>query len=194
MLSRYLAPIAGCLLALVSSAFAAEDGPDVAAHSTSQAAADVVRDFAGSDGAFLAAGLLKKSFQKDNLASILAYPSNTIVVLTLTGAQIRAAFERSLSLYPQPNEAFLQISGFEVTFKKNALSQNRLLSITADGSKLDDARTYNVAMPSTLAHGGLGYFQIWENAKTFKTFDTTIGQVLQGKRAVDTTPRWLPVS
>lgn len=194
MILRKFAPIVCCLLMAVPLALGAEDGPDIGAQSASQAAADVIKDFAGADGAFLAAGIVKRSYQKDNLASLLQYPTNTIVVLSLTGAQIRAAFERSLSLYPQPNEGFLQISGFEVTFKKSGTPQNRIVSITANGAKLDDVKSYTVAMPSTLAHGGLGYFKIWENAKTFKSFDTTVEQVLQGKHSADTAPRWLPVS
>lgn len=194
-MSRKLVPLISCLLIAMSCVVSAEDGPDVAAHSASQAAADVVREFAGSDGAFLAAGILKRSYQKDNLASLLQYPTNTIVVLSLTGAQIKAAFERSLSMFPQPNEAFLQIAGFEVTFKKSGQPNNRIVSINAGTAKLEESKSYSIAMPSTLAHGGLGYFKIWENAKTVKAFEsTTIESILRGKHAADTSPRWLPVS
>jgi len=195
MIAQKLIPIFGCLLLAMSSAIMAEDGPDVGAHSASQSAADVIRDFVKSDGAFLAAGILKKPYQKDNLASLLQYPTNTIVVLSLTGAQIKEAFERSVALYPQPNGCFLQISGFNVTFQKNGPPYSRIVSVTAGGAKLDEAKSYNIAMPSDLAHGGLGYFKVWENAKTVKTFDKiTIEEVLRGKHAVDTPARWSAVS
>ena len=195
MKSLKLAPIICVLMSAVSAASMADDGPDLGAHSPSQSAADVIKEYAGSDGAFLAAGILKKNFQKDNLASLLQYPTNTVIVLSLSGSQIRAAFERSLSLYPQSNESFLQISGFEVTFRKNGPSENRIVSITVGTSKLEDSKSYTIAMPSTLAHGGLGYFKIWENAKTVKTLDQkTIEEVLRGKAAVDTSPRWVGVS
>jgi len=186
----------GCVLFAMSSVARAEDGPEVGAHSASQSAADLLRDFAGSDGAFLAAGILKtKNFQKDNLASLLQYPTNSIVVLSLSGVQIREAFERSVSLYPQPNEGFLQISGFDVSFKKDGSPNSRIVSITVNGSKLQESKNYNVAMPSTLAHGALGYFKIWENAKTVKVFGkTTVEDVLRGKHAADTLPRWSAVS
>ena len=180
---------------LTAASFAsAEDGPDVGAHSASQSAADIIKDFAQADGAFLAAGILKKNYSKDNLATLLQYPTNTVVVIALTGRQIRDAFERSLSLYPQPNEGFLQISGFEVTFKKNGTPNNRIVSIIANGARLDEAKSYNIAMPSTLAHGGLGYFKIWENAKTVRKFDATVEDVLRGKRVIETSPRWSAVS
>jgi len=195
MMSRKILPVIGCLLLACTPCFASEDGPDVGAHSASQSAADVIKDFANSDGAFLAAGLLKKNYQKDNLATLLQYPTNNVVVLSLTGSQIRAAFERSVSIYPQPSEIFLQISGFDVTFKKSGTPNNRIISITVNGSKLEEGKSYTVAMPSSLAHGGLGYFKIWENAKTVKTFDkTTIEEVLRGKKASDTSPRWSPVA
>jgi len=194
MISRKILPILACTLASLS-AFAAEDGPDVGAHSDSQSAADAIKTFANTDGAFLAAGLLKKGYKKDNLASILEFPKNNIVVLSLPGSKIREAFERSVSIYPQPNEGFLQISGFEVTFKKNGPPNSRIISITANGTKLEDSKNYTVAMPSALAHGGLGYFKIWENAKTVKTFDkTTMEEVLRGKHATDTSPRWSAVA
>lgn len=172
-----------------------EDGFDVGAHADSQCAADAIREFASTDGAFLAAGLLKKNYQKDNLSTLLQYPTNTVVVLSLTGNQIRAAFERSVSAYPQPSEIFLQISGFEVTFKKSGAPNSRITNILVNGAKLEDTKSYEVAMPSSLAHGGLGYFKIWENAKTVKTFDkSTLEQILKGKKGSDSPPRWSAAS
>jgi 2',3'-cyclic-nucleotide 2'-phosphodiesterase (5'-nucleotidase family) len=189
------APILGCLLLTMTSIGRAEDGADVGAHAPSQAAADLIKEFSGADGAFLAAGNLKaKNFQKENLASLLQYPTSTIVVLSLSGLQIKQAFERSISLYPQPNEGFLQVSGFDITFKKTGTPNNRIVSINSNGVKLDESKSYNVAMPSTLAHGGLGYFKIWENAKTVKKFTTTIEDVLKGKHSTDSAPRWVAVS
>jgi 2',3'-cyclic-nucleotide 2'-phosphodiesterase (5'-nucleotidase family) len=195
---KRLVGLAIAMVALAASSFGhiAEDGPDVGAHSASQSAADMIREAAGSDGAFLAAGILKpKSLQKDNLATLLQYPTNTIVVLSLTGTQIREAFERSVSMYPQPNEGFLQISGFEVTFKKSGAPNSRITNILVNGAKLEDTKSYEVAMPSSLAHGGLGYFKIWENAKTVKTFDkSTLEQILKGKKGSDSPPRWSAAS
>jgi 5'-nucleotidase/2',3'-cyclic-nucleotide 2'-phosphodiesterase/3'-nucleotidase/5'-nucleotidase len=113
-------------------------------------------------------------------------------VVNLTGAQLRQAFERSLSLYPQPNTSFLQISGFEVTFSRSAATNKRVLNVTASGSALQDGKTYSVAMPSSLGRGGLGYFKIWDKANIKKTYDgVTVESVLRGKSASDTSPRWV---
>lgn len=179
-------------IALTSVALATEDTAENSAHVPSQAAADVLRDFAGTDAAFMAAGLVKAQYAKDNLASLLQYPTDEVVILKLTGAQLKQAFERSVSLYPQPNTSFLQISGFEVTFSKNPNANPRVLNVTAGGSKVDDAHSYTVAMPSSLGRGGLGYFKIWDKSKITKTFEnTTIEDVLKNKKFAESAPRWV---
>lgn len=175
----------------VASLAFAGDGPGTESHLPSQAAADVIRAFAGADGAFLAAGLVKDAPAKmESLSSILQYPADEIVLVQLKGSQIRQAFERSVSLYPQSNSSFLQISGFEVSFSKSAAPGQRVMSVSAGSSKLDEERTYTVAMPSTLGRGGLGYFKIWDKSKIAKTLDQTVEAVLKGKRYVETQPRW----
>jgi 2',3'-cyclic-nucleotide 2'-phosphodiesterase (5'-nucleotidase family) len=98
--------------------------------------------------------------------------------------------ERAVSLYPQANQSFLQLSGIEVTFKKSAAPNSRIVSVSVGGSPLADGKTYSVAMPSLLAKGGLGYFKIWEQAKIAKRLDKSIESVLKGKRATEGSARW----
>ncbi|MCC7230976.1 MAG: 5'-nucleotidase C-terminal domain-containing protein [Fimbriimonadaceae bacterium] len=175
---------------VVSSA--QRDNPELGAHLPSQAAADVLREFAGTDGAFLAAGLVKGSFQKDDLSSLVQYPSDEVVVITITGSQVRQAFERSLSLLPQSNTSFLQISGFEVVYSKDKVPGQRVIQVRCNGNPLEESKNYQIAMPSSLGRGGLGYFKIWDKAKITKTFpDATIESVLKAKRYVDSSPRWV---
>ncbi len=178
-------------LLAIAGAVCHADGPgEIGASLPAQAAADVLRDFAASDGAFLAAALVKDSYKKDDLSSILEYPTDTVLVIELKGSQIRQAFERSVSLYPQHNSSFLQISGFDVSFSKTAPPDHRVTAITASGAKLEDGRTYTVAMPANLARGALGYFKVWENAKVAKSFGRTMEDVLKSKHYADTSPRW----
>ncbi|HRK23017.1 MAG TPA: 5'-nucleotidase, partial [Fimbriimonadaceae bacterium] len=173
-------------------AWAQQRGPAVDSHAPSQAAADILRDVANADGAFLAAGLVKESFQSDDLSTLMQYPDDEIVVIGITGAQIRQAFERSISLFPQPNTSMLQISGFEVVFDPNAEPSKRIKRISAGGSALDEGKTYNVAMPSSLGRGGLGYFKIWDKTKIVSTVaGTTVEKALAGKKLVQTSARWV---
>ena len=178
------------LVAAAACLAAAFEGPGTEAHLPSQAAADLLREAAGADGAFLAAGLVKEAYQANDLSSILQYPTDELVTVGLKGSQIKQAFERAVSLYPEQNTSFLQISGFEATFSKGAAPGQRILSITAGGARLDESRTYMVAMPNTLGRGGLGYFKIWDKSKIVKTHGQTVEDVLKGKKYVETAPRW----
>ncbi|MFZ4507098.1 MAG: 5'-nucleotidase [Fimbriimonas sp.] len=181
-----------CISLLAALAVAQEKGADVGAHGPSQSAADYLREYTGADIAFLAAGQVKDTFQRDNLATLLQYKTDPLMVLNLSGSQIRTALERSLSLYPQSNTSFLQLSGLEVTFSRAVTTKSRLLSVVVGGAKLEDAKMYRVAMPSQLGRGGLGYFKVWDKTAIAKTYDdVTIESVLKGKRLTETTPRWL---
>ena len=166
------------------------DNAETGANKASQSAADEIKSAAGTDGAFLAAALVKKDCDKENLASILQYPTDQIVVVNLTGAQLKQALERSVSLYPQPNTSFLQLSGLEASFKKSAQSGSRITTATVGGSPVAADKTYSIAMPASLGRGGLGYFKIWDKSKIVKTLDKTAEEILKGKKFVDTPPRW----
>ena len=191
-LSAFL--LAAALLVLTATA-AAQEPFEIGAYSPGQCAADALRDADHTDGAFIAAGLLKTSMQKDNLAALFEFSSDEVVVVRLTGAQLKQAFERSLSVYPMPNSSFLQISGFEVTFDGSAPIGQRVKSATAMGAPIDSGRTYTVAMPARLGRGGFGYFKIWDKADITQTIPgATVESMLKGKPVTDTSPRWVASS
>lgn len=184
--------LVGLLLALSVLVYA-QDGPQAGSHIGAQAAADILRETAGSDAAFIAGDLIKDSFSKDDLATMIQPPNGTdnIVVLILTGEEIKRALERSVSLYPQRNPSFLQISGIEAAFNKNNAPGQRIVSIvTSKGLKVEDKKTYTVAMPASLGRGGLGYFKIWDTSKISRTMPDTVESALKGKRYADSLPRW----
>jgi 2',3'-cyclic-nucleotide 2'-phosphodiesterase (5'-nucleotidase family) len=184
-------------LALAISAFAlAIDAPDVGGFGPAQEAADVIREAAMTDAAWLAAGQVKTNFDKDNLATLLNYPTNEVVVLSLTGAQIKAALELSVQLFPQPNVSFLQLSGIEASFNRNGPPLSRITRVTVNGSKLEDSRNYTVAMPSSLARGGSGYYKVWDKAKIERKIEgKTIEDVLRGKKSTGASAsRWTAVA
>lgn len=178
-------------MVLATVAIAAAQNPGAEGFGPAQVAADIIRDVSGSDGAFIAAGMIKPAFNKEDLSSMLQFPDDEIVVVTLKGSEIRNAFERSVSLYPQSNASFLQVSGFEIVFDPDGPSNSKIKSILAGGSKLDESREYRIAMPSSLGRGGFGYFRIWDRGKIIKTLDGTIGKTLQGKKASESKSRWI---
>lgn len=171
----------------------AQEAPDRDAFGPAQAAADLVRDAAGADVAFLPAGIMYRDFIGDDLGKLVKYPTETIHVSKLTGAQIKQALNRSISLYPSPNSGFLQVSGLEVTFDPRKPAGERVVSVSVGGRALDDRADYNVAMPISLARGGYGYFNVWDKTAIVKNFETvTLESVLKGKRPESSAPRWKP--
>ncbi len=192
---KFGTPIQGILIAtmtvvLSSGAFAAN--PETESHGPSQSAADVIREFAGADVAFLAAGMVKAIDAPTDLAQLLVYPTDTVSVVRLTGAELKAAFERSVSLLPLPSSAFLQVSGAEITFSKSSPADRRVQSVSIGNAKLDGAKSYTVAMPTTLARGGLGYFKVWSRDAITKTVEgATLESILKGRAPKSTADRWI---
>ena len=186
--------IACWTIGVACAAFAA-DGPDTKAFGPAQDAADEIRAATGADVALLAAGMMFPQHKGGELSRLFKYPWDTIVVSKLSGAQLRAALSRSISLYPSPNNGFLQLSGVEVTFKKSAPAGERIVSVTVGDRPLDDEAEYDVAMPIRLARGGYGYLKVWDKKSIERTFDgLTLETLLQGKTANDEfTPRWKAV-
>jgi len=185
------AAIAVILLFAAFGAHAQSTDAETGAHTGAQCAADILKQTADADGAFIAAGEVNSSFDPKNLASLIQLPLEKISVVSLKGSEIKQAFERSISLYPQPNTSFLQISGFTVDFKGSGLAATRIVSIQAGDAPLDLRKTYKVAMPAGLAEGAMGYFKIWDKSKIAKTMDVTLEQALKGKPLVASSPRWV---
>ncbi len=156
-----------------------------------QSVADVIAAAAGTPYAFVAEGLLRVPLQKDNLAGALLYPSDELVVVALKGSQVRQALERSASLYPKPNPSFLYLAGFEVSVDPSKDPGARIVTVQASGAKLEDEKTYEIAMSASLGRGGLGYFKVWDKSKIVRTVpNATIEDVLRGKPVGSSEPRW----
>ena len=175
-----------CLVAVVRA-----DDPSLGSTAAGQSVADAIREFTGSEIALIPAGVLKDPEKKDDAAAALAFGTDGIVVVNVTGAKLREALERSVSAYPQSNIGFLQLSGLEASFKKSAPADSRITSILVGTSKLEDGKTYAVAMPVSLQQGQLGYANLWENSPIAKRFkDATLATVVKGRRVVSSSPRW----
>ena len=156
-----------------------------------QAAADVLRDSAEADAAFIAAGLLKEQPAGTHLASLLQYPTDELVVVKLKGSEIKQTLERSVANYPQFNSAFLQLSGISVTFSESAEPGSRILEVRIGDGPLSVNREYTVAMPASLARGALGYFKIWDKTRITKRLGMTVEDALKGKTGEVKTPRYI---
>jgi len=167
--------IASCAIALGSDADLGSK-----AHPAAQAAADIVRSAAGADVAFLPAALLKEGNPND-LATWLQHTGDEIVVVSLRGSELTKAIERSVANYPLSNSGFLQLSGLQATFSASKSPESRVMEISVGGSVIAPTRQYDVAMPSTLAYGSLGYFKIWNRSQIVRKTGITLDAALKGK-------------
>jgi hypothetical protein len=92
-----------------------------------QTIVEAMRSATGAEMALLGAAFFNESaavpatgFTADDLIKSLAHPDDEVVVLSLRGEQILQALERALELYPQKNNAFLQVAGAEARFNPKA--------------------------------------------------------------------------
>ena len=179
-----------CILIAGLSCSAAFAGHDTEATSGGQFVADLLREAGGDDLAFMPADGLRAKFEVDYFKTILKYPTEGISVVSLTGLQIRQALERSVSLSPTPNDGFLQVSNVEFSYNPRQEPDRRVISVTIAGAKLDEKRTYSVAMPANLARGGLGYFKVWDREEIKKSLaGVTMEDILDQKVFRDSAPR-----
>lgn len=131
--------------------------------------ADAFRAAVRADVAFVAAGDLKRTddplpagkVRSSDVAALLAYPDDRVLVMALDGRKIRQALEIAVSAYPRPSLAFLQVSGMKFAFDPTKPAGQRVTSVTIGNRSIADDQAYTVAMLSSLADGALGYWKIW---------------------------------
>jgi len=116
--------------------------------------ADVMRAHAGADMAFENAGGLRADLPagavlRSHVLDALPF-ENSVVTLSLSGRQVRALLEQSLSL----ERGMMQVSGIAATYDLTRPVGSRLVMALVGGRPLDEERTYTVATNSFLAQGG----------------------------------------
>lgn len=86
---------------------------------------------------------------------------NALAIMDLTGAEIEAALEHSVSLAPEQNGAFLQAAGLKFTYDSSKAAGSRVTSVEVNEGgtfvPLDESKTYAVATNTFTAKGGDNY-------------------------------------
>lgn len=84
---------------------------------------------------------------------------NSVVTRTVTGAQLWAMLEHSVSALPAANGRFGQISGFRFEFDSTRMPGARVLSVELDGGTpiAPDQTAYTLATSDFIDQGGDGY-------------------------------------
>jgi len=134
--------------------------------------ADASRSAVGADAAIVQASQFRAEVipagdvTRESLVGALLYPDEQVVLVELSGAQVKAALERGLSMLPKkPSASFLQISGLNVTYRSEQPPEQRIVQVRIGGAPIAEGKTYKVAMPASLAKGALGYFRIFNDVK-----------------------------
>lgn len=149
-----------------------------------QSIADAMRAASGADLAFLPSGVLKATVAGRTLDQSLEFPTEELVVVKLSGQQVKNALEKSLSLFPTSNPAYLYVSGLEAAFRPGGQPEAKVTSITVGSTALNPSSTYRVAMPASLGRGGLGYFTVWQRGAIEQDASPkTLESILSGKSA-----------
>lgn len=94
--------------------------------------------------------------------------NNTIVVLDLTGAELKGALEYGIEGIPEGKGQFLHLSrGSSYAFDLTKPAGQRVSSVIINGQPLDLGKTYRTAMNSFSAGGGDGIVQ-FKDAKGYR--------------------------
>lgn len=125
--------------------------------------AALLRDRVGAQVGLLNSGAIRGNrvipagpVTKRDIRGLLPF-SNTVTLLEVTGAALRAALERSVDELPRPTGHFLQTAGIRMTVDPSRPPGQRVGPIEIEGRPLDPAALYRVAAPDYLARGQDGY-------------------------------------
>jgi len=115
---------------------------------------DIIRTATGADIAFHNPGAIREDITAGPITNRLNYNvnpfDNDVVGLNLSGAQIEAILEQSLTL----EKGMIQVSGLRLTYDSRLPSGQRLREVTIAGEPLQAERVYYVATNDFLAQGG----------------------------------------
>jgi len=131
--------------------------------------ADALRRAVNTDIGFMNSGGIRTGLRAGDLVYSDIFEvspfDNFPAVVTMTGAQLIEA----LRLTTSGERGIMQVSGIRYTFDaakdadKPPAERNRLLSVTLeDGTPIDPAKLYTVAMPDFLADGGDGLLPVMQ--------------------------------
>jgi len=137
--------------------------------------ADGVRTSLNADIAFVQASQIRPDLlpagdlTREALVSSLLFPDEPTVVVEMPGWMVTDTLERGLAFLPRPSTMFLQVSGVSVTFRATDPMGRRISEITVGGAAIAANKTYQVALPSSLAKGAMGYYRVFTDLKVKQT-------------------------
>lgn len=126
--------------------------------------ADAVRDATGADIGIMNGGGIRAQREyapgtvltRRDIQTELPFGNKTLL-LEVTGQDIIDALENGFSEVEKGAGRFPHVSGIEVVYDFDQPAGSRVVEVTRDGSALDPAATFTLAVNNYLARGGDGY-------------------------------------
>ena len=139
--------------------------------------ADIIRAKVGAEIGFMPSGALRKDLPKGNVPLmdvIDSFPfTDRVAELEMTGAQILAVLEQSLTL----ERGMLQVSGLRVGYDLSQPVGNRVMSVQVNGIDLNVEQLYRVSTVEIIAQGG-DLFMTFRKATRIERPDIRFSEVL----------------
>ncbi len=126
--------------------------------------ADALKSATGADAAITNGGGIRGDrtypvgtvLTRKDILSELPF-GNLVVLIELSGADLKAALENGVSQVEDGGGRFPQVSGMTFTYRGDAPAGGRVVDVTVGGAPLDPAKTYKVATNDYMYGGGDGY-------------------------------------
>ncbi|WP_164078337.1 bifunctional metallophosphatase/5'-nucleotidase [Alteromonas facilis] len=142
--------------------------------------ADALRNEVNSDIAIINGGVIRGEreylanyvFTQQDLLLELPFRAR-LVVLNVTGEDIKQALENGVSQYADAKGRFPQVSGIRFSFSPNQPIGQRTSKITINNEPIDLSKTYVVATTDYLHNGGDGYTMFKQYKRDFEKAPTS---------------------
>ncbi len=130
-------------------------------------------DISKADIAFTNGGGIRSSLPAGDITigdilTVLPF-GNTVRVIELSGADVKAALENGFSTYPEPLGGFPHVAGLTATFDASKPAGERVVDVTVGGQPLDLNKTYSLVTNDFLVAGGDAY-EMFKGKKVIAEF------------------------
>ena len=126
--------------------------------------ADAIRQATGADVAIANGGGIRgnrtyeagATLTRKDILSELPF-GNVTVVMSLSGADLRAALENAVARVEDTAGRFAQVSGLRFVYDRALAKGSRVVAVTIGGKPIDAGKMYTLAANDYIAKGGDGY-------------------------------------
>ncbi len=125
-------------------------------------------DIAFTNGGGIRSSLPAGDITVGDILTVLPF-GNTVRVIELSGADVKAALENGFSTYPEPLGGFPHVAGLTAKFDATKPAGERVVEVMVGGQPLDMNKTYSLVTNDFLVAGGDAY-EMFKDKKVIAEF------------------------